>query len=85
MGDELADNFIEGEANGKEWRTTPLWGLRLYAEHLGGVAYYLHDGRTTDLKTAILLHGGEATNARNSFNTLTDNEKNALLAFLRSL
>jgi CxxC motif-containing protein (DUF1111 family) len=85
MGDELADNFIEGEANGREWRTTPLWGLRLYADNLGGVAYYLHNGRTTDLKTAILLHGGEATNARNSFNALTDNEKNALLAFLRSL
>ncbi|MBS4029455.1 MAG: hypothetical protein KGZ58_12565 [Ignavibacteriales bacterium] len=85
MGDELADNFIEGEANGKEWRTTPLWGLRLYAENLGGTAYYLHDGRTNDLKTAILFHGGEAMSARNLFNALSNADKEAVLAFLRSL
>ncbi|MCI0596880.1 MAG: thiol oxidoreductase, partial [candidate division Zixibacteria bacterium] len=27
MGPDLADNFIEAEASGTEWRTTPLWGL----------------------------------------------------------
>lgn len=29
MGDGLADNLGEGLANGREWRTTPLWGLGL--------------------------------------------------------
>lgn len=85
MGSELADNFIEGNASGNEWRTTPLWGLRLTAENLGGTAYYLHDGRTTDLKTAILFHGGEAMNAKNLFNALSNPDKESVLAFLRSL
>jgi CxxC motif-containing protein (DUF1111 family) len=85
MGDELADNFVEGEANGREWRTTPLWGLRLYADHLGGTAFYLHDGRTSDLSEAIRLHGGEASSARNQFLQLSPEDKEALLAFLRSL
>lgn len=85
MGDELADKFIEGEANGREWRTTPLWGLRLYADHLGGTAFYLHDGRTSDLSEAIRLHGGEASSVRNQFLQLSPDDKEALLAFLRSL
>ncbi|TAK60772.1 MAG: thiol oxidoreductase [Bacteroidetes bacterium] len=85
MGDELADNFIEGDANGKEWRTTPLWGLRLFEEQLGGTAYYLHDGRTSDLSEAIRLHGGEAEPSRNSFLGLSESERQALLAFLKSL
>lgn len=85
MGDDLADNFIEGEATGKEWRTTPLWGLRLYEEHLGGTAFYLHDGRTTDLQEAIRFHGGEADSARNRFLALSPEDMQALLAFLRSL
>ncbi|TYK66109.1 di-heme oxidoredictase family protein [Colwellia echini] len=29
MGDGLADNLGEGLASGREWRTTPLWGLGL--------------------------------------------------------
>jgi len=38
MGSGLADNFVEGLATGTEWRTSPLWGLRLVAEHLFGDA-----------------------------------------------
>jgi CxxC motif-containing protein (DUF1111 family) len=85
MGDELADNFVEGEANGREWRTTPLWGLRLFESQLGGTAFYLHDGRTSDLREAILAHSGEAANARNRFVALSPSDIEALLAFLRSL
>ncbi|MBU2869589.1 di-heme oxidoredictase family protein [Colwellia sp. E2M01] len=29
MGDGLADNLAEGTVSGREWRTTPLWGLGL--------------------------------------------------------
>lgn len=29
MGDGLADNLAEGSVSGREWRTTPLWGLGL--------------------------------------------------------
>lgn len=85
MGPELADNRPDWEANGREWRTAPLWGLRLAGDPLGGVVHYLHDGRTTDLSEAILLHGGEAETARNLFQGLSESDKNALIAFLLSL
>lgn len=37
MGEGLADGFVEGQANGREWRTTPLWGLGNHACVTGGV------------------------------------------------
>lgn len=85
MGPELADNYPEGEATGSEWRTTPLWGLGIVENALGGTPFYLHDGRTSDLREAIRLHGGEAATARNSFLNLSTDEQAALLAFLKSL
>ncbi|HDY88111.1 MAG TPA: thiol oxidoreductase, partial [bacterium] len=63
----------------------PLWGTRLAADAIGGTAFYLHDGRTTELEEAISLHGGEAENARNLFNSLSDSDRKAIIAFLRSL
>lgn len=85
MGPELADNFVEGQATGTEWRTTPLWGLRLVGEHLGGTPFYLHDGRTSDLREVIRLHGGEASGARSLFDALSESDKQALIAFLMLL
>ena len=85
MGDELADNFVEGDASGREWRTTPLWGLRLLDQQLGGTPFYLHDGRTSDLREAIRLHGGEAQGARDSLFARPPGDIGALLSFLRSL
>ncbi|MBI2620258.1 MAG: thiol oxidoreductase [Ignavibacteriales bacterium] len=85
MGPELADNFYEGSSTGTEWRTAPLWGLRLVKEFLGGSAFYLNDGRTSDLREAIRLHGGEAQSARGKFLQLSESEKLALIKFLESL
>jgi CxxC motif-containing protein (DUF1111 family) len=85
MGPELADNFPEGDATGTEWRTTPLWGLGIVENALGGTPFYLHDGRTSDLSEAIRLHGGEAENSRNRFLNLNADDQAALLAFLKSL
>jgi CxxC motif-containing protein (DUF1111 family) len=85
MGPDLADNYPEGEATGSEWRTTPLWGVGIVENLLGGMPFYLHDGRTADLSQAILLHGGEAQNARNRFASLSAVGQAALLAFLKSL
>jgi len=85
MGLELADNYPEGEATGSEWRTTPLWGLGIVENALGGTPFYLHDGRTSDLREAIRLHGGEAEASRNSFFNLSADDQSALLAFLKSL
>ena len=85
MGPELADNRADGSANGFEWRTPPLMGIRLAPDNLGGVAHYLHDGRTTDLGGAIRMHGGEAEASRNRFLALPDGDQNALIAFVLSL
>jgi CxxC motif-containing protein (DUF1111 family) len=85
MGPALADHFPEGEATGTEWRTTPLWGLGIVENVLGGTPFYLHDGRTSDLVEAIDLHLGEAEFSRNGFFALPRNEKDALIAFLKSL
>ena len=85
MGDSLADNRIDGSADGFEWRTTPLWGLRLVPEFLDGSAFYLHDGRATTVKGAIELHGGEAKVASDAFKALSQADEDALMAFLESL
>src|SRR5713101_2940780 len=49
MGPRLADNILQGNARGDEFRTAPLWGL-------GQRKFFLHDGRTTDLREAIMAH-----------------------------
>jgi CxxC motif-containing protein (DUF1111 family) len=85
MGPELADNRSDWTADGYEWRTAPLWGLRLAGDAVGGTAFYLHDGRTSDLTEAIRLHGGEAGAARSGFLALSEGERQALIAFLMSL
>jgi hypothetical protein len=53
MGATLADNIIQGAAGPDEFRTTPLWGL-------GHRLFFLHDGRTTDLRVAIHDHFSRA-------------------------
>jgi CxxC motif-containing protein (DUF1111 family) len=87
MGAGLADDIIQGTAGPDEFRTAPLWGL-------GQRFYFLHDGRTSDLKAAILAHAGaakgswpasEANGVVTKFNALTESQKQDLLNFLRAL
>ncbi|GAA3545218.1 di-heme oxidoredictase family protein [Zobellella aerophila] len=85
MGEGLADNRPEFLADGREWRTPPLWGLGYAAEVAGGKAYYLHDGRARSLLEAVLWHGGEAERAKQTVIAMSDNERERLLAFLESL
>lgn len=84
MGDALADHMQEGQANGREWRTAPLWGIGL-TQAVSGHTFFLHDGRARNLMEAILWHGGEAKRARDRFVELTEQDRAALLAFLNSL
>lgn len=84
MGDELADNRPDGTASGREWRTAPLWGLRLMRRFLNGQTLLLHDGRARSVEEAILLHGGEARAARDAFAALTPAQKRALIDFVES-
>ncbi len=84
MGEGLADGRPEGQASGREWRTPPLWGIGL-TEAVSGHNLLLHDGRARGLLEAILWHGGEAEAAKQRVVAMTEDERKALLAFLRSL
>jgi CxxC motif-containing protein (DUF1111 family) len=84
MGDALADHRPDGQANGREWRTTPLWGLRLIRQFLNGDAFLLHDGRARTIEEAILFHGGEAQRSRDLFDALPPTDRAALLDFVGS-
>jgi CxxC motif-containing protein (DUF1111 family) len=81
MGERLADGITQGEAGPREFRTAPLWGL-------GQRIFFLHDGRTSDLKQAIRAHassGSEANGVVSNFINLYERDKQDLLNFLRSL
>jgi CxxC motif-containing protein (DUF1111 family) len=58
--------------------TRPLWGL---AE----TAPYLHDGRAPTVHDAIVLHGGEATPARDAYLALEERDRASVRSFLTSL
>ncbi len=87
MGPGLADGITQGQAGPDEFRTAPLWGL-------GKRAYFLHDGRTSDLVMAIHQHrsgpsaataASEANAVINNFDMLPVTDQQDLLNFLRSL
>ncbi|HID45202.1 MAG TPA: c-type cytochrome, partial [Chromatiaceae bacterium] len=84
MGDALADHRPEGQANGREWRTAPLWGIGL-TETVSGNAFFLHDGRARNLQEAILWHGGEAAAARSNYVAMKKTDRKKLLKFVESL
>ena len=84
MGEGLADNRPEGRANGREWRTAPLWGIGM-TETVSGHTQFLHDGRARNLLEAILWHGGEAQAARDSVVTMDPPDRHALITYLESL
>jgi len=87
MGPGLADGVTQGQAGPREFRTAPLWGL-------GQRLFFLHDGRTSDLREAIRAHrsgsfltfnASEANAVIRNFNALKDDQKQDVLNFLRSL
>jgi CxxC motif-containing protein (DUF1111 family) len=78
MGPGLADGFVQGDATGSEFRTSPLWGVFWSAP-------YLHDGRAATLEDAIAQHGGEAAHARDGYLGLTPILRAQLIAFVKSL
>lgn len=84
MGEGLADHREEFRANGRQWRTPPLWGLGLTAR-VSGHTQFLHDGRTRDVLEAILWHDGEARDSRDAVIAMDQGRRMALLSFLNSL
>jgi CxxC motif-containing protein (DUF1111 family) len=84
MGPSLADNVSEYDANGREWRTPPLWGIGA-RKNIRSENLYLHDGRAESVAAAILWHGGEAQRSQQKFIQLDQQQRNALLAFLDAI
>jgi CxxC motif-containing protein (DUF1111 family) len=87
MGPGLADDIVQVQAAPDEFRTAPLWGL-------GQRLFFLHDGRTSDLGEAIQAHASrsngrfrasEANEVVAAYNRLTEQQKQDVLNFLRSL
>lgn len=78
LGPGLDDGIAEGAAKSSEWRTAPLWDV---AGNLaqGGL---LHDGRARSIAEAVQWHGGEASQARASFNALSPKRRRLLETFL---
>src|SRR5262245_23887038 len=74
----LGDGIVQGRATGREMRTAPLWGLRVFTA-------FLHDGRATTIEDAIFAHDGQGRDARDRFADLSAVEQARLLAFLRTL
>ncbi len=73
-----ADGIQQEAAGPHEFRTPALWGLRLRRP-------LLHDGSAATAEDAVARHGGEAATSRGRFLALTPEQRDALLAFLRSL
>jgi CxxC motif-containing protein (DUF1111 family) len=82
MGTGLQDQVTQGAANGQTFRTAPLWGV-------GQRIFLLHDGRTTNLLTAIEAHassGSEANGVIEIFNEEANaTQQQEILDFVRSL
>lgn len=83
MGEALNDGAAEINAQATEWRTPPLWGIGLV--EAGEHSHFLHDGRATTIDQAIRWHGGEALTTRETYEALSEAEREDLLAFLRSI
>lgn len=84
MGAGLSDHRPDYGANGREWRTPPLWGIGRVAE-INEHSQFLHDGRARNLQEAILWHGGEGRTARERYVNAPRELRQAVLAFLDSL
>jgi CxxC motif-containing protein (DUF1111 family) len=87
MGPGLADGLPQGGAGPDEFRTAPLWGI-------GQRLWFLHDGRTNNIVTAIEDHyslgnssypASEANQVITNFNNLSPKNQQDLVNFLRSL
>ena len=84
LGDALADHRSEFKADGREWRTPPLWGIGL-AQTVNPRAGFLHDGRARTLEEAILWHGGEARPATDAYRAMDASDRASVVRFLESL
>jgi hypothetical protein len=87
MGDGLADKFVEGQAKGNMWRTSPLWGIGYTEKVMGSRAANRLPARrprphlTGSRPVARRRSGPRAPALRGAVEGGSD----SLIAFLRSL
>ncbi|TQV83030.1 di-heme oxidoredictase family protein [Denitrobaculum tricleocarpae] len=75
LGNELlSQRFVERNV----FQTSELWGI-------GSTAPYGHRGDLTTLDEVIRAHGGEGRESRDNYLALSDGDKSALIAFLKTL
>src|SRR6476659_3020457 len=72
-GDGIVQNAGQGSAN--MMRTAPLWGIRARNR-------LMHEGLNITVFDSIQLHAGQATSARNNFNSLSAGQRSDLIAFV---
>ena len=75
-GDGIVQNG--GAATRNKIKTAPLWGLRTRGR-------FMHDALSFNLTDAILRHGGQAWQVRDSFKALNKFDEEKVIAFLLSL
>lgn len=75
-GDGIVQNAGQSSAN--QMRTPPLWGIRARNR-------LMHEGLNITIFDSIQLHAGQATTARNNFNSLSAAQRTDLIAFVLSL
>lgn len=78
MGPDLADPDDPLGLGASTFLTRSLAGV-------GITGPWLHDGRATTLHEAITMHGGAATDSRNSYVSLPERERAQIQAFLENL
>jgi CxxC motif-containing protein (DUF1111 family) len=79
MDPTLADGVPQGQANGSQFRTAPLWGI-------GQRLFFMHDGRASDLLSAITAHAPTAGTVKNNNCAATpDNEACQVIVLFNSL
>jgi len=84
MGEALADGRPDFRANGRQWKTPPLWGIGLIRD-VNNHLRLLHDGRADGVMEAILWHGGEAETSKQQVLKMNRGERAALVKFVESL
>ena len=78
MGPILANETIEQRfVESPVWITRKLWGSMSEPP-------FLHHGRATLVEEAIIAHGGEADSSRMRYEKLSDDDKAALIEFLKT-
>ena len=78
MGKDDDNQMPDAKATGHDWRTAPLWGLRLRKA-------FFHDHRAKDFDQAVDLHRGESDKSRLAVQALPPDRRKQLMAFLASL